>query len=276
MYTFHAEEDAPLLREQDERVGSGTVDGIFRLVDEELDHDDDDVIPSYNSTEKTSRLGLKIAIVNTILVILLLGCVLTTSQKSPDGMILAAADRCSIEEVSQKKNERLECCTSNDYPVLGGVDLVQFRKTGGEEVRYGVQEYDSVLSTVGGNYRFWFTTEENRNMFNSNPWFYAPAFGGFDPTAICGPTEGDDAVVMSLDALTLETSNLNQYKVYDGNLIYFSNSDNKDTFELAPLDYLKCEIQMAQKMFGSQHAGVFNTRCHEFEYQISKDKLHHH
>jgi len=63
--------------------------------------------------------------------------------------------------------------------VLLGYDVVQYHlipsyRDGGVAVR-GIPEHAYNFN----GYQFWFSTEENRNLFMADPWKYAPAWGGF-------------------------------------------------------------------------------------------------
>lgn len=64
-------------------------------------------------------------------------------------------------------------------PVLLGYDVVQYHfipayKEGGKAVR-GLPKYAYNFE----GYQFWFSSQENRQLFMEDPWKYAPAWGGF-------------------------------------------------------------------------------------------------
>ncbi|CAN0304134.1 unnamed protein product, partial [Discosporangium mesarthrocarpum] len=68
-------------------------------------------------------------------------------------------------------------CTGNrSLPVLEGVDVVAYYQLDpGADPVHGVSSIRAYLN----NYAFYFSTEENKQVFQANPWKYAPAWGGF-------------------------------------------------------------------------------------------------
>jgi len=86
-------------------------------------------------------------------------------------------NQCSTDE---EKKHRTTCCGDPDYPVLGGVDVVAFEDLEDESPPvWGSEEYTATLSTSMYTYTFWFSSAENRDKFELNPWGYAPLFGGY-------------------------------------------------------------------------------------------------
>jgi len=69
-------------------------------------------------------------------------------------------------------------CTDKKYPVLAGVDFVDLRENKKESVDKPEFGTSDVTATLNG-YTFWFKSTANRDKFASDPWTYAPAFGGF-------------------------------------------------------------------------------------------------
>jgi YHS domain-containing protein len=61
--------------------------------------------------------------------------------------------------------------------VLGGVDFFDLasKKQGTDGPVYGSSKFTATLS----GYTFYFLNAANRDAFNSDPWAYAPAWGGF-------------------------------------------------------------------------------------------------
>mmetsp|Transcript_32073 Transcript_32073/g.37702 ORF Transcript_32073/g.37702 Transcript_32073/m.37702 type:complete len:86 (+) Transcript_32073:82-339(+) len=71
-----------------------------------------------------------------------------------------------------------DCASSN--VVMGGYDVVAYHDL--EASDHGVKGTSSLTSTwtVGANkYDFYFSTEDNMALFSSDPWKYAPKYGGY-------------------------------------------------------------------------------------------------
>ena len=66
-------------------------------------------------------------------------------------------------------------------PVLAGVDLVDFRNrnSGSSSLNLAQKGLSLNRAFYGGNYEFWFLTDENRAEFSKNPTKYVPQFGGY-------------------------------------------------------------------------------------------------
>ena len=71
------------------------------------------------------------------------------------------------------------CCYHNKTaPVLGGVDFVDLAMTkqqGEDPPTLGDAKFARMLN----GYFFHFINEKNADTFSSNPWAYAPSWGGF-------------------------------------------------------------------------------------------------
>ena len=70
------------------------------------------------------------------------------------------------------------CCSSNhSAPVMGGVDFVDLatNKAAGAAPEFGSTKYSSTLS----GYSFHFKSQANVDVFDADPWSFAPAWGGF-------------------------------------------------------------------------------------------------
>ena len=70
------------------------------------------------------------------------------------------------------------CCTKTSTgPVLGGVDFVDLatKKQGNDAPAFGSAAYSATLN----NFTFYFVSAANAAAFNSSPWTFAPAWGGF-------------------------------------------------------------------------------------------------
>ena len=75
--------------------------------------------------------------------------------------------------------------------VMLGYDVVayHYNVTGCDSIM-GKQKYSYQLTSADGNgtdrlYEFWFADKNNLNIFKSDPWQYAPKFGGFCSWGTC-------------------------------------------------------------------------------------------
>jgi YHS domain-containing protein len=66
---------------------------------------------------------------------------------------------------------------------MEGYDVVAyFSLEASEKGVKGVKHINSTLQMGGeqyGNYSFYFSTEDNKALFDNDPWKYAPKYGGF-------------------------------------------------------------------------------------------------
>mgnify|MGYP003386014119 FL=1 len=81
------------------------------------------------------------------------------------------------------------CGTSDDGPVLGGVDVVVMRNL------YQVGVTDAIpnkylgsqnISSTYGGVEFWFMSEDNQQFFVKDPVPYLPQFGGYCAWGLTG------------------------------------------------------------------------------------------
>lgn len=66
-------------------------------------------------------------------------------------------------------------------PVMEGYDVVSYRSLspGGKGVK-GMATINSTVEVAGvGTYDFYFSSSENKDLFDSDPWKFAPKYGGF-------------------------------------------------------------------------------------------------
>jgi len=84
-------------------------------------------------------------------------------------------------------------CGTTTVPVLGGVDFVQyftdFSSPDGsyDETQTGVVGSSSYQTTYNG-YTFYFLSQTNKDIFDSNPTTYMPQYGGFCAWGVAGET----------------------------------------------------------------------------------------
>lgn len=71
-------------------------------------------------------------------------------------------------------------CYNTDYPVLGGVDVVEYFNHADEGyTSFQGTQGDSSITTFYHGYTFQFSSATNKNLFDLNPSKYAPSWGGF-------------------------------------------------------------------------------------------------
>ena len=178
----------------------------------------------------------------------------------------------SFKPVVSNSREVLEC-----IPVaLEGYDVVYYFQTntscdskqGNSNYTYNINSADS-----DGNlrtYQFWFISQENLELFSSDPWKYLPKYGGFCSWGTCcelsddgwkwsatflGPPAGPDPLDCG-------------FRVYNGSL-YFNiwNYYDSKFFENSTREkHIKAADNRWIGWFGSLKAGIFNWNCFSHVY----------
>jgi len=136
---------------------------------------------------------------------------------------------------------RLDCCTDPSFPVLGGVDIVNFHLTG--EIVFGDPRFSAVISGVTRSYTFWFSDESLIPVFQASPASYLPKWGGFNAGEFC--TGG------GLISLIASTVDLNGGVEIDGHIAFT---------EVSGETIKKCDEKF-QSLYNDPMMGIFNTRC---------------
>ena len=144
-------------------------------------------------------------------------------------------------------------------PVLLGFDVVQYHfitsfADGGVAVR---GESDYAFNFEG--YQFWFSSEANRNLFISDPWKYAPAFGGFCSWGMA--KEFPRRWPWQPDFLGPPASPWNGWLVIDGVLMFNIWASFSDKFVRNEEENVRVAKERWISFFGDLHSGPFNTHC---------------
>uniref|UniRef100_A0A7S2Y3A8 Uncharacterized protein n=1 Tax=Fibrocapsa japonica TaxID=94617 RepID=A0A7S2Y3A8_9STRA len=158
-------------------------------------------------------------------------------------------------------SDKFECCTDASFPVLGGLDVVEFRKTAGATVATGLQQYSVEVDADDGGYNFWFINEENKNYFESNPAFFEPAFGAFDSSTYCALVDDEEAD-LQIDHMV----DVSSWAVHDGKLYFFSGPEGLTKFHEDQDSYTSCRsLSGLGFSFGEPEPHtmkIFNTQCY--------------
>jgi len=159
-----------------------------------------------------------------------------------------------VDPCEGEASMRGQCCTDPGYPVLGGVDLVGIKNNG--QAGLGTSRYAVKVQRGPSTYEFWFTSEQNKQMFLNDEVGYIPEFGGFDFSKYCG-TPGS-----TMSDLISNTVGLSNVQSYGGSLFFLASphEDSSAAFGNLPA----CQQRWAS-FFGSSNSGVFNTQCYSFE-----------
>ena len=112
-------------------------------------------------------------------------------------------------------------------------------------------------------YQFWFSSQQNLDIFSSDPWKYAPKYGGFCTFGTCcekkgwpwngtflGPPSGPDSDRCGFRIYN-DSLYLNIWKSYDS--IVFDSDNVLDNLNNANARWIS--------WFGDMHAGIFNYGC---------------
>jgi YHS domain-containing protein len=117
-------------------------------------------------------IAAKVIIVGTILIAYYIRHKYTSYYNKIEAAVEAAEEVChSCPNLIIRAN-----CSDHRYPVLGGLDVVEyFSFTNESQIgSAGSEEYQSKYN----QYIYYFLNEENRQLFESDPEAYAPQFGG--------------------------------------------------------------------------------------------------
>lgn len=141
-----------------------------------------------------------------------------------------------------------------------GYDVVAYHfipsyREGGQAVR-GLPEYAYNFE----GYQFWFSTQDNRDLFIGDPWKYAPAFGGYCAWGIKGETP--PWWPWSRKHLGPPATPWEGWAIVDGTLIFNIWASYTDRF----LEESNLNMDRAVRRWKSFHggelkAGPFNTHC---------------
>jgi len=181
-------------------------------------------------------------------------------QKVLDETMIAAASReAMIKRISQLPASytpatnyfdpcdtyatRKECCSDPSYPVLGGMDLVNYRLTG--QVIFGDPKIAAEIQGISRTYTFWFADKTSVSIFQSSPEVYLPMWGGFDATEFCTSSRTD---VQTLIAKTVDLSK--NFEI-----------DRHISFAALTADESKSCGRSFSSLYGTPVNGIFNTRC---------------
>jgi len=122
----------------------------------------------------------------------------------------------------------LQCCSDPSAPVLGGVDVVAyFQIVPGSYAVMGSPEFFSTLRTSDAEYTFFFSSLENKEYFDDDPWQYIPEYGGFDAGALTAAGEG---AAVGGGAPALVGADANQWAVLRGRLYLFRDNTAEQIF----------------------------------------------
>jgi len=138
---------------------------------------------------------------------------------------------------------RKECCSDTSYPVLGGMDLVNYRLTG--QVIFGDPKIEAEIQGISRTYKFWFADKTSVSIFESSPEVYLPLWGGFDATEFCTSDVPD---VQTLIAATVDISK--NFEI-----------DRHISFADLSADQSKSCARSFNNLYGIPMNGIFNTRC---------------
>jgi len=181
-------------------------------------------------------------------------------QKDLDESMIAAASReAMIKRISQLPTSyipaanyfdpcdtyatRKECCSDPAYPVLGGMDLVNYRLTG--QVIFGDPKIAAEIQGISRTYKFWFADKTSVSIFESSPEVYLPMWGGFDATEFC-TSGGPD-----MQTLIAKTVDLSKNVEIDRHI----------SFAALTADETKACGRSFSSLYGTPVNGIFNTRC---------------
>jgi len=174
---------------------------------------------------------------------------------------LYAIDQC---EDASLQSSRTACCSNPELPVLGGIDVVDlfYRENDQSLPTLGNPEISAILPTRASNFKFYFLNEGNRQTFLSNPWLFAPAYGGFDAYSIAY-----DSQYFTPDASERlgPYSDLSVWSIVNGRLYFFGGEGQKKSFITSFSKSSADGNAHWTNFFGYVRDGYFDTNCFRHE-----------
>eukprot|EP01035_Chromulina_nebulosa_P019146 gene19146-24985_t len=154
-------------------------------------------------------------------------------------------------------------CSDTSYPVLGGVDFVnyftKYKTSDGlvDETQTG--ELGSIdYSSVYNGYTFYFTSAANKELFDQSPSSYIPQYGGFCSWGIVAEY-GCPRFPWSNDCLG-PNGNWSVWTIYNGKIYFFLMDKVKDSFLLDPASYVANGDERWAGWFSNEP--TFSTKCY--------------
>jgi len=194
-----------------------------------------------------------------------------TNEEDGDDFYQFKTEQCSN---LLQKTYRSYCCGTTDLPVMGGVDLVAlFSATPGSLPVPGRRSLSSQMWTTYGTYTFLFSTVENKEMFDKEPWRYVPQYGGFDSCGIAY-----DNTVLEPGARTKlgPLVNLANWAIQNDRLFFFGGPVSQSNFMITTtsIDVGDAHWKNLFQALGEHPAlsGILNTNC--FQHQSYQDMIH--
>lgn len=119
----------------------------------------------------------------------------------------------------------------------------------------GSSEYQATLN----GYTFYFSSAENRDLFESDPWTYAPMFGAYCSWGM----SGEYAPQWDWEPDTLGPGvDVDLWLIYDGHLYLFLAEEAMEKFLTDVPGHAADGIARWEEWFGSLDTAPFNTKCY--------------
>lgn len=191
---------------------------------------------------------------------------------------LEVIDRAFVEEMGYTtfiealpNDYGMRMIQGSDYPthrrpVLNGYDLVMYHQQWTPQDMLnktdimGSPRWQYVLRTSVGSYTFWFSSAETLELFKSDPWKYAPAYGGHCSHHIA--TE-ETLSKEDLDAglgYAVVCINTNNWAIVNGTL-YMNSCQMYYDFMAQPDEDVALGNKRWIEWYGSLHDGPMNDVC---------------
>lgn len=164
-------------------------------------------------------------------------------------------------------------CTNTAYPVLGGLDMVQyfteFKNSDGtyDETKVGTvgsKDYSSVYN----GYTFYFKSSENKALFDHSPTSYLPQYGGFCSWGVAGELCPDKPWTGSCLG---PSGNWAHWTIQNDKLYFFLFDNAKANFLADSVSYADAGDYRWSDWFPQTDA-YFSTRCYVSSSQDGKTR----
>jgi len=171
-----------------------------------------------------------------------------------------------MDMLESQKAYRSYCCGRTDLPVMGGIDLVGlFYAEPGSLPLPGKTSISSEMTTSFGTYTFLFSTPENKQKFDREPWRYVPQYGGF---CACGMALEDKVLEPGYKSKLGPFIDVGRWTIVDDRLFFFGGPEPLEKFMANAPSNTELGDEHWSTIWNGQvpsQSGIINTNCFHHE-----------
>jgi len=201
----------------------------------------------------------KVVLLTPFVLILLIGGFFLHSSSNEVATMTNLFSGFKLDQCDDMSISKTLCCSDPSLPVLGGIDLVSlYTQKSGTLPVVGSPAHSTTIATSFADFTFFFHSEENRDEFQSNPFKYFPAYGGFDSCGI-----GLEERSTSIDNFKElgPPVDLSKWEIINGKIYFFGGSNSRTLF-LEGTGAIETGDDNWSKYYNGEATDiVFNTNC---------------